>query len=169
MPRNNDEKPWERQKSESSQAFEAFSTYRDLAAERSISKVCQKVGKSRGLIQRWSSQWNWVERARIYDNSLEKEARAKAVKGIKDMTDRHIRLSMQLQAKAVAALGELSAEEMSAKDIKEFIKMATELERLNRITEEKLLQSSLENNSAGNTSLADTIISAYEKRKEGEE
>lgn len=168
MPKYNDEKPWERQKKESPQAFEAFSSYRDLGAERSIQKVANRLSKSLALIKRWSSEWDWVERARLYDNSLEQEARKATVKGIKDMTDRHIRLSMQLQAKAVAALGELEPEAMSPKDIKEFIKMATELERLNRITEEKL-QSSSDKDAPGSGSLADTIIAAYEKRKGGEE
>lgn len=166
MPKYNDEKPWERQKKESPQAFEAFSSYRDLGAERSTAKVQRKLCKSLTIIQRWCKDWNWVERARLYDNSLEQEARKATVKGIKDMTDRHIRLSMQLQAKAVAALGELEPEDMSPKDIKEFIKMATELERLNRITEQ---QSSSDKDAPGSGSLADTIIAAYEKRKGGEE
>lgn len=41
---------------------------------------------------------------------------------------------MQLQKKALEALSRLDTEEMSPKDIKEFIKMATDLERLNRLT-----------------------------------
>ena len=44
---------------------------------------------------------------------------------------------MQLQKKALEALQGLSVQDMTAKDIKEYIKMATDLERLNReITED---------------------------------
>ena len=48
------------------------------------------------------------------------------------MTKRHIQISVQLQAKALEALKNIPVEDMSPKDIKEFIKLATDLERLNR-------------------------------------
>ena len=58
--------------------------------------------------------------------------RAKAVKEYHAMTERHIKIAVQLQKKALEALNNLESDTMSAKDIKEFIKMATDLERLNR-------------------------------------
>lgn len=160
MPKWTD-KPWERQKGESGKAYEAFAAYRDMGPERSITKVSQSLNKTRALIGRWSSQWNWTERARAYDNELEKEARAKAVKDRKAMTDRHIGIAMQLQKKALEALGSLSVEDMSPKDIKEYIKMATDLERLNRTLEEE----SSKGGDNAPTQLADTIISVYKKRE----
>lgn len=161
MPKWTD-KPWERQKGESAQAYEAFVTYRDMGAERSVTKVAQSLNKSRGLIGRWSSQWNWTERVRAYDNELEKEVRVKAVKDRKAMTERHIGIAMQMQKKALEALASLSVEDMSPKDVKEYIKMATDLERLNRTLEEE----SSKDRDSGPTQLADTIIAAYQKRKE---
>lgn len=160
MPKWTD-KPWERQKGESEKAYEAFAAYRDMGPERSITKVSQSLNKTRTLIGRWSSQWNWTERVRAYDNELEKEARAKAVKDRKAMTDRHIGIAMQLQKKALEALGSLSVEDMSPKDIKEYIKMATDLERLNRTLEEE----SSKGGDNAPTQLADTIISVYKKRE----
>lgn len=160
MPKWTD-KPWERQKGESGKAYEAFAAYRDMGPERSITKVSQSLNKTRALIGRWSSQWNWTERARAYDNELEKEARAKAVKDRKAMTDRHIGIAMQLQKKALEALGSLSVEDMSPKVIKEYIKMATDLERLNRTLEEE----SSKGGDNAPTQLADTIISVYKKRE----
>ena len=161
MPKWTD-KPWERQKGESAQAYEAFVTYRDMGAERSVTRVSQSLNKSRGLIGRWSSQWNWTERVRAYDNELEKEARAKAVKDRKAMTERHIGIAMQVQKKALEALASLSVEDMSPKDVKEYIKMATDLERLNRTLEEE----SSKGRDDSSTSLADAVIAAYQKRKE---
>lgn len=160
MPKWTD-KPWERQKGESAQAFEAFVTYRDMGTERSITKVVQELNKTRALIGRWSSQWEWKERVRAYDNELEKEARKKAVADRKAMTERHIGIAMQLQKKALEALSTLSVEDMSPKDVKEYIKMATDLERLNRTLEEE----SGRNGNEAASSLADSIISAYQKRK----
>ena len=78
------------------------------------------------------------------------------------MTKRHIGIAMQLQKKALEALENLSVEDMTPKDIKEYIKMATDLERLNRTLEEE----SAAAKDDGPTQLADTIIAAYQKRKE---
>ena len=80
------------------------------------------------------------------------------------MVVRHIGKAIKLQKKSQENLGHLSAEEMSAKDIKEFIKMATELERLNRTLEEDSTQES-----SNSDTLAESIIAAYKKRKEAED
>lgn len=156
------DKPWERQKGESEKAFEAFTAYRDMGPERTISAVVKRLGKSRTLIDRWKDRWDWQERVRAYDNELEKEARAKAIRGRKDMTERHIKIAMQVQKKALEALASLSVEDMSPKDVKEYIKMATDLERLNRMFEEE----SSKGGSDAPAQLADTIVAAYQKRKE---
>lgn len=161
MPKWTD-KPWERQKGESAQAYEAFATYRDMGTERSIRAVSQKLGKSKTLIDRWSREKSWVERVRAYDNELAKEAKAKAVKDRKAMTERHIGIAMQLQKKALEALSSLSVEDMSPKDIKEYIKMATDLERLNRTLEEEADKG--KEDSPG--TLADEIMAAYQRRQE---
>ena len=159
MPKWTD-KPWERQKGESDKAYEAFVTYRDMGTDRSIRAVARKLGKSRTQSGKWSSGWEWTERVRAYDNELEKEARAQAVKDRKDMTSRHIKIAMQLQKKALEALTSLEVEAMTPKDIKEFIKMATDLERLNRTLEEDS-----KGKGEATTSLADEIMAAYLKRE----
>ena len=106
------EKPWERQKGETEQAFEAFVIYRDLGLKR--------------------SNHEWDERVRAYDNEMERQAHAEAVKDLKDMTKRHTKIAVQMQKKALEALEKLKVEDMTPRDIKEYIKIATELERLNR-------------------------------------
>lgn len=146
------DKPWERQKGESAQAYEAFSIYLGMGAERSLSAVAQKLSKSLPLIKRWSREKEWQERIRAYDNDIEKQARKKAIADRKAMTKRHIGIAMQLQKKALEALDRLLVEDMTPKDIKEYIKMATDLERLNRTLEE---ENSKDNNS-GQTQSADT-------------
>ena len=133
MPRQT-EQPWERQPGESEQAFEALKIYRDLGVRRSNAEVCKQLSKSRQLISRWKSKYEWDDRVRAYDNDLEKQQHAEAVKNLKDMTGRHIKIAMSLQRKALEALDKLKVEDMTPKDIKEYIKMATELERLNRLT-----------------------------------
>lgn len=130
-------KVWERQKDESAQAFEAFVLYRDMGAERSLEAVAQKLSKSISLIKRWSREKNWVERVRAYENAQQKVAFAEDIKNRKDMRKRHIAISLQLQKKALKALENLKIEKMSAKEIREFLKMATDLERLSRTLTEQ--------------------------------
>lgn len=156
------DKPWERQKGESAQAYEAFSIYLGMGAERSLSAVAKQLSKSLPLIKRWSREKEWQERIRAYDNDIEKQARKKVIADRKAMTERHIGIAMQLQKKALEALGSLSVEDMTPKDIKEYIKMATDLERLNRTLEEE----SAAAKDDGPAQLADTIIAAYQRRKE---
>ncbi len=157
MPKCAD-RPWERQNGEGEKAFAAFVIYRDMGRERTVTAVAKQLSKSRQLVERWKERWNWQERVRAYDNELEKEAKAAAVKATREMAERHIRIAMQLQKKALEALQNLSVKKMTAKDIKEYIKMATELERLNRMSEEK------SETDGGKTSLADTIVEAYKRR-----
>ncbi|MGS2588088.1 hypothetical protein [Streptomyces hebeiensis] len=63
--------PWLRQEDESSQAYEAFAAYRDLGPEgRTLAETARAVGKSMGLMKRWSFTHGWVERARAYDQHI---------------------------------------------------------------------------------------------------
>lgn len=158
---------WERQQGESPQAYEAFATYRDMGAERNLRAVAQALNKSLTIIGRWSKNWEWVERARAWDNELTRKAKEAAAKKVKDMTGRHINIAMQLQKKALEALEVLDVEEMSPKDIKEFIKAATELERANRLAEAELGKDG-RSTSADDAprSLTDAIMQAYSRRKE---
>lgn len=60
--------PWERQKGETSQAYEAFRTYMEMGAKRATRKVARKLGKSDTLISRWSSKHSWVKRVEAWEN-----------------------------------------------------------------------------------------------------
>lgn len=124
---------WEKQSGESNQAFEAFCIYRDLGSKRSVSAVYTELSKSRQLISRWKQKFDWDKRAAAYDNAIENEARKEAVRSLKDMLERHIDISIQLQKKALEALARIKSEELSPRDIREFIKLAAELERQSRI------------------------------------
>ena len=61
---------FDRERDESSKAFEAWSIYRDLGAQRSLKKTAELYYGSTSNVrqlQRWSSRFNWVERARASD------------------------------------------------------------------------------------------------------
>lgn len=60
---------FQRQKGESAKAHAALMLYVEMGAERSLDAVRQKCGKSSRLVERWSSRWNWVERAAAWDTN----------------------------------------------------------------------------------------------------
>lgn len=63
-----DLKPWDRQPNETSKAYHAFVTYRDMGGERTLQKVCKELGKSGGVIDRWATQWGWKARTEAWDS-----------------------------------------------------------------------------------------------------
>jgi hypothetical protein len=56
--------------SESAKAFAAFSVYLSLGEERSLDCVARKIGKSKTLMERWSTRHGWVSRADAHDRNL---------------------------------------------------------------------------------------------------
>lgn len=60
--------PWDRQPGETSKAYEAFVTYRDLGAGRTQLSVEKALGKSKALISRWAAAHDWVRRAAAWDS-----------------------------------------------------------------------------------------------------
>lgn len=125
-------KPWERQEGESVQAFEAFTVYLEMGAERSLRAVGQKLGKSSTLIERWSATKRWVERAAAYDADLQRKAYIAAVSRARKMADRHIRTALQMQEKALLALEQIDPAEIRPKDMIAMIREALKLERESR-------------------------------------
>jgi hypothetical protein len=65
---------FDRQPRETEKAFTAFRTYLDLGSKRSLKAVGQKLGKSKAMMERWSSQWKWVARVKAYSNHMTHEA-----------------------------------------------------------------------------------------------
>lgn len=78
-------KPWDRRDDETSPAWEAFCVYRDMGGKRSTGKTQQTLGKSKRMIDAWSSRHDWVERCRAFDRHMDAEsvdAYKQQVKGI---------------------------------------------------------------------------------------
>lgn len=69
MTNTPDPGPGERQPKETAVAFEAFRSYLEMGPTRSVAKVGEALGKSKTLIDRWSSRWSWVERVRLVESA----------------------------------------------------------------------------------------------------
>jgi hypothetical protein len=64
---------YDRQEKEGAKAFAAARLYFEQGPERSLASVAQAKGKPLSLINRWSGKWQWVVRARAFDEELDKE------------------------------------------------------------------------------------------------
>ena len=170
MPNKRTERPWERQKGESAQAFEAFFLYLEMGADRSIRAVSQELGKSKTLIDRWSRTHNWVERCRAWDNHIQHEAKKAAITEVRNMTKRHVTMAQQIQNAAMLALKELGSDMVNPKNFAAIVKLATELERQNLEAEVAAVSEDITSTQDdGPSTLADAINEAWRRRSEENE
>ena len=138
---------WEQQENESAEAYEAFSLYRDgwanekgvIERHHSLAEVGQRLGKSKTLMDRWSSRHDLVYRLREYDKHIERAALEKATKNLETMRKKQIVLASGLQDKAYEALSKLSAEVLAQNPriLLAFIKEGSSIEARARISEQE--------------------------------
>lgn len=129
--RNNTPEPWERQQGESRQAFEAFAAYRDME-NRTLAKVGRQLGKSKALMERWSSAWEWGKRTAAWDAEQDRLARQEQISEIKKMRKRHADLATAMLVKAARALQRIPEDEVRASDVSRLVETASKLERISR-------------------------------------
>ena len=124
--------PWERQLNESPQAFEAFACYRDMGASRSTAKVSRKLCKSVSLMNRWSSEYDWVKRVAAWDAEKDRVARESQLTDIKEMRKRHAAIAKKMMDTADNALNNIRPDEVSTNEIARLVEIASKLERISR-------------------------------------
>ena len=78
------------------------------------------------------AKYNWLERARTYDDYLERKKREEKEKAILEMAERHARLAMAFQQRVAERLREINPSELSPSDMAKWLDVATKLERLAR-------------------------------------
>lgn len=83
--------PWERQPSETSEAFAAWIVFRDMEGKRSRERVAVESQVSTALINRWSQDWHWTDRLRRWENHLDAVARQATIQAIVDYRKRAAR------------------------------------------------------------------------------
>lgn len=132
--------PWERQEhvGESLKAFEAFALYRDQGSKRSTARVARELGKSKGLMDRWSSNWQWVRRVEEFEKNEERLYQAARHEQRRKMAERHAKTGELLQTAALTAMRKhygqnfelVTPEMLKSGDMLKFIVEGAKLERI---------------------------------------
>lgn len=120
---------WEKQANETSKAFEAFVTYREIGASRSHIKVARRLGKSVQLISRWSRRHNWTQRVSEYDQDLDRQRIANLAAGRAAMAQRHAAQTLYIQKIAMKALRQTDSSQLNPVVAGRLFAMAVRLER----------------------------------------
>jgi len=125
---------WDRLPNESTKAYAAFCVYRDLGTERSLEKAGQMLDKprTRKWLGEWSAKYKWVERAKAYDDYVEKLKRKEKEKAIKEMAERQARIAMAFQEKIIERLQSIDPAELTPTELARWFDVAAKIERLNR-------------------------------------
>jgi hypothetical protein len=89
---------------ESAQAYHALCTYAQLGPDRSLAATCQREGKSRAVIERWSSKHAWVARVKAFDAYVASASQASYVETSAAIAKDHAHEAANLRARALARL-----------------------------------------------------------------
>ena len=135
-------KPYDRLDNEGDLAWDAFCHYRDTRpiGDRSGRKTAKALSRNARIVSKWSAENNWIERCRAWDRDRDLRKRETELRMIEEMHERHLRIALDIQDIAVLELRKLAIAVMEEsekrvlkpKEVRELIKMATELERLTR-------------------------------------
>ena len=123
---------WDKREDESSKAYAWFCRYRDMGPDRSHEKLNQKYteGRSRkALTLRWSSKYNWVERAEAYDVYLEGRKRESNEERTIKAAEEHIKLSDSVMEVLLYKLPLISSGELKPNEWKSIAEFAVKTKR----------------------------------------
>ena len=120
---------WLKLPNESEQAYNAWCAYRDMNPPRSLRNLAERLGKSRALLERWSSRWRWQKRLEAFIRNREETRLRELEATIKQTKERHIGIAQMMQAKALERLQEIDPKQLSPDSVVKFLYLAVTMER----------------------------------------
>jgi hypothetical protein len=121
---------WERLDGETARAFATFTTYRDMGPERSQAKVVQESGKNPALIQRWSVQHHWVNRADAYDRFLDEEWVKTRAARLRQSAERNADLADAAIEKLADAIAKFKPKDMTPSAVARLMNATVRMQQL---------------------------------------
>lgn len=122
---------------ETPRAAAAFLEYCTLGPSRSLAKLAKVVVGDATVhirqLEKWSSEFGWVERAKLFDAERAEEKRIKKQADIDAMDARHAQIGITQQAKAIKQIDALiNAQKFGSQATVQLLKIAVDLERVAR-------------------------------------
>jgi hypothetical protein len=106
---------FDRDPDESTKAFEAWTIYRDLGAQRSLQKTAEMYYGSTANVrqlQRWSSRFSWVERSRAFDIEREMIRRSAIEDHLKTQAEDHAAREARIQERLLEIREQAAAQSL---------------------------------------------------------
>lgn len=129
-----DREPWDRQPGESMRQYSRFRVFMELGRTRTMKQAVEMlhgVGDTKAnyrTLMGYGYQYRWTDRAESHDRAQDQLEVQRLLTLRKEMYARHRRMAGALQAKAVAALALIAAEDMTPLDVVRFIRYGTQIE-----------------------------------------
>ena len=123
---------WDQQPGESSRAFEAFQSYRDMGAKRSHAsafKLLKGKDNSRGRFDVWSVKNDWVNRVNAYDRWIDQQYTNGMALEVKEMGARHARTAVSILNKVIDRLLTIRPEDLSPDQLIRWFEIGSRIER----------------------------------------
>lgn len=95
---------WDKQPTESPEAFEAWVIYRDNEDQRTTTAVARRLGKAQQLISRWAMRHKWTRRLDEWLVYLDQQNQADRVREKRENEKRKIATGKRMQSSALEGL-----------------------------------------------------------------
>jgi hypothetical protein len=129
-----DREPWDRQPGESNRQYSRFRVFMELGRTRTLKQaveILHGIGDTsvayRTLMQ-YAYEYRWTERAESHDRAQDQLEAQRLITLRTEMYQRHRRIAGALQAKAVAAMQRIKAEDLTPLDVVRFIRYGVQIE-----------------------------------------
>lgn len=119
--------PWNKRADETSKAHAAFSAYLDMGPSRSLARLCDVLGKTRGYqgwLEQWSSSHDWVSRSEAWDAHVQEREREAIISERVKAKRQRIKAANACLTQGLKALQKLDPDDASWRDVSTMVKMA---------------------------------------------
>jgi hypothetical protein len=159
--------PWDRLLNERSKAYRLFCMYRDLGPARTLERLSSvedsdsKKVATRANLKVYSRKYDWVARARAYDDYLAEKERIDNEQHILEMNRRQAEDGRFFQHIAVKSLKERAPEKLRPTEADRLFNTGVKTERLARGAQTEAVNVEV----STNVKVAQKIVADPEKRK----
>lgn len=124
--------PWDKRRNETPKAFHAFTHYREAGPLRSLRKTAAALECSASLLNNWSAEHDWVDRAGAWDGYLDRERQAELVEEAKAMHRRHAAIATQMMGKALERIRNIDSSKLTVREAVMLVDLGARMERTAR-------------------------------------